>query len=65
MQSKVGGEGTQAEEPQPQDPKAPLPGSGLGAAAAMARLKSQREHNARQKPADDPTHGGRRNDPGR
>ena len=33
-------------------------GSGEGAASAYARMKSQHEHRARQKPADDPTHGG-------
>ena len=65
MQNIVGGEGTQAEDPQPQDPQDPLPGSGLGSATAMEKLKSQRERHAAQKPAEDPTHGGRRHDPPR
>jgi hypothetical protein len=34
-------------------------GSGEGAASAFARMKSQHDHRARQKPADDPTHGRR------
>jgi hypothetical protein len=66
MQSQSGGE-QDAEETQPpsQERQEPLPGSGQGAATALERLKAQREHQARQQPADDPTQGGRRHDPQR
>ena len=65
MHNNVVGEGTQAEDAQPQDPEQPVSGSGQGSATAMARLKLQREHIARQQPADDASPGGRKHDPQR
>ena len=37
-------------------------GSGEGVASALARMKSQHDHRARQKPADDPSPGSHRDE---
>jgi hypothetical protein len=55
IRDRAGDNGTQ----QQQQPQGGAGGSGEGAASAFARMKFQHDHLARQKPADDPTHGRR------
>ena len=64
MHSKVGGDGSQAQETAPQERQdTSSQGSGQGSATALARLRKQQERLAREQPADDPTHPGRRHAP--
>ena len=56
MQSQQADNGAESEQPA-QEHHDGSNSSGQGAASALARMKSQHEHRARQKPADEPSQG--------